>query len=498
MDLDEIKSPLPPRPVNELPPDLDQPVPPPAPTLPPADLPPPSIPVARRPKLLIPLLAVLLAVFLIFLVIKLLGSIKRKTSGPLTLNYYGLWEESSVIAGLIADFESKNHGIKINYLKNQKDNYRTRVISKLVKNLDADRIDIFRIHSSWLPMFKDHLAPLPTATIANLKLDSDFYQVYQRDLKSDSSYLAVPLMYDGLSLFYNKDLLDTAQVTLPKTWWGLENSAVKLTTKSPTGRIIQAGAALGLTDNVDHWSDIIGLMLKQNSVDPTKNDAVNLKKLADILTFYTQFITKDAVWDSNQPNSTLLFANGKLAFYFAPSWRIFDLDALNNPSLRFGITTVPQLATLETAQMDQIEAQSSTDNLTNIHWATYWVEAVNRQSPYQKEAWKFLEFLASADSLEKMYQAAAQIRSFGEIYPRKILSAKLSTDLRLQAFTAAAHNASSWYLSSRTFDQGLNDDMIAYFADAVNKIINDRQDPVKVAADLHVSVKQLRDRYHFP
>jgi len=80
---------------------------------------------------------------------------------------------------------------------------------------------------------------------------------------------------------------------------------------------------------------------------------------------------------------------------------------------------------LPTLQNISDSSANSTANLTNIHWATYWAEAVNSQSKHQKEAWKFLEFLASKESLEKMYTAASQTRSFGEIYPRLSLAEKL-------------------------------------------------------------------------
>jgi len=56
---------------------------------------------------------------------------------------------------------------------------------------------------------------------------------------------------------------------------------------------------------------------------------------------------------------------------------------------------------LPTLQNISDSSANSTANLTNIHWATYWAEAVNSQSKHQKEAWKFLEFLASKESLEK-------------------------------------------------------------------------------------------------
>ena len=110
-------------------------------------------------------------------------------------------------------------------------------------------------------------------------------------------------------MFYNKDLLSAAGVEVPKSWWDLETAANKITKKSAEGKIEVAGASLGLVDNVDHWSDIVGLMMKQNGVNLNNLDTANLKKVKDVLTFYTLFNTKDKMWDATLPNSTQMFAS---------------------------------------------------------------------------------------------------------------------------------------------------------------------------------------------
>jgi len=83
-----------------------------------------------------------------------------------------------------------------------------------------------------------------------------------------------------LALFYNKDLLEAAKIEVPNNWWALGEAAKQLTVKSAEGKVLVAGAALGLANaNVDHWSDIVGLMMKQNQVDMTKNLDINQTKI---------------------------------------------------------------------------------------------------------------------------------------------------------------------------------------------------------------------------
>ena len=487
MEPEDFKSPLPPRRISV----IDEPIeaaPPPATVNP--EVAPEVTPVrttlAPPKRSILPyILAVLFVAILAFLIFKfIIPYFKNKNSKPITITYWGLWEDSSVLQGIISEFESKNPNIKINYKKNDKTDYRSRLAGRLAKNPETEEVpDIFRIHSSWLPMFRDNLSPVPSATLTALNFEQDFYGVYKKDLKIGNSYYAIPLMYDGLVLFYNKDLIQKGGVELPKTWWDLKTAASKLTVRDQNGNIQIAGVAMGLVDNVDHWSDILGLLLKQNGADILKRSEENDTKIKDVLSYYINFYSdENRPWDETQPSSTELFASGKLAFYIAPSWRVFDLDVLN-PQLPFEITSIPQLPIV------------ATGNLTNIHWATYWVEAVNSQSKHQSEAWKFLEFLASKESLEKMFTAASDIRRFGEIYPRISLGEKLISNPKLKPFIESANNAESGYLASRTFDAGLNTELNKYFSDAINAIVFNNSDPVTVMTTLNNGLDQIIQKY---
>jgi multiple sugar transport system substrate-binding protein len=340
-------------------------------------------------------------------------------------------------------------------------------------------------------MFSGSLAAVPAATVTNLDLDKDFYSVYKHDLKIGNSYYAIPLMYDGLALFYNKDLIQKGGVDIPKSWWDLQTAATKLTVRDDQGNIQVAGVAMGLTGNVDHWSDIVGLLLKQNGADILKNTPDNDTKIRDVLSYYTNFNTKYKAWDETLPNSTQLFAQGKLAFYFGPSWSIFNIEDLN-PNLNFEVTNVPQLPTLQNISDT---SNNSSANLTNIQWATYWAEAVNSKSQHQKEAWKFLEFLASKDSLQKMYAAESQTRSFGEIYPRLSLASQISTNSKIKPFVSAANNAESGYFASDTYDSGLNTEMQKYFGDAINSLLLNNNDPIAIMTTLKSGLTQLIQKY---
>ena len=70
------------------------------------------------------------------------------------------------------------------------------------------------------------------------------------------------------------------------------------------GKVVQAGVALGSTNNVDHWPEIIGLMMIQDQVD--LNTLLNAE---NALTFFTIFNLVDGVWDETLPSSTSFFVS---------------------------------------------------------------------------------------------------------------------------------------------------------------------------------------------
>jgi len=430
-------------------------------------------------------LAVVLVLLGLFFFLRRGKNSSGGVSGPVTLTYWGLWEPAPAIQGLIAQFEEKNPGIKVEYRKHSKNDYKTRLQNSLVK---GEGPDIFRLHRTWLPMFAGNLSLVPKETEDALGLGDNYFPVVADGLKLNNKYYAVPLMVDTLSLYYNKDILKLAQKSLPKTWWGLEKAARELTVRDESGRIQTAGAALGTVNNVDHWSDIIGLMIYQDGADPARPDQAMVE---DILSFYTVFYLKDKVWDETLPNSTFAFATNKVAFYFAPSWRYFNLKEIN-PDLNFGISVVPQLP--EAGEVNWEAAEAGEAELTDINWASFWVEAVSAKSKHPQQAWQFLEFLASQESLKNLYAAQSQLRDFGEIYPVKQLAQTLSDRPALAPFVAQAQTARSWYLSSFTYDDSLNDGMIKYYEDAVNAIIKG-DSPEGIAETLSSGVGQILTRY---
>lgn len=426
------------------------------------------------PKALILIILVLTLLGLGFFVYSKIKTSTKPSSGEIV--WWGLWEDEATISPLIAEYGAKNPKIKIKYVAQSKEDYRERLTNALAKGTGPD---IFTFHNSWVPMFKNYLDPIPAAVMTPSEFSQVFYPVIVSDLTSGTGILGIPLGYDALALFINSDIFASNGKNPPATWDDLRSLAIELTKKDDQGNIIQSGVALGRTENVDHWQEILALMMLQNGADLTNPTG---KLAEDALTFFTLFATSDGVWDASLPTSTTMFAGGKLAMYFAPSWRVFEILQLN-PSLNFKTVPLPQLA-------------KGSSNQKDVTYATYWVQGVSNKGKNKTAAWEFLKFISSKDSLSKLYANASKQRKFGEAYPRVDMGSLLADHPILGSIISQAPNARSWYLQSRTFDgpTGINSLINKYFEDAVNAV-NSRDTAAKVLPTVAQGVLQVLKQY---
>jgi multiple sugar transport system substrate-binding protein len=396
---------------------------------------------------------------------------KPSTVKDITLTYWGLWEPAPSLQAVFTSFEAEHPGVKINYVIQSPKDYRERLQAAIDRGQGPD---IFRFHNSWVPMLKNELSAIPKNIMSGSEFEKTFYPTAHNSLKLSGSYVGIPLEFDGLALYYNKDIFIKANKTPPKTWDETRKLASQLALKNAQNRIIRGGIALGTTSNVDHWPDILALLILQNAANPaTPTD----ERAEDSLAFYTIFSKSDKVWDDTMPASTIAFAEEKVAMMIAPSWRVFDIKELN-PNLNFATVPTPQPPNV------------------NLHWASYWAEGVSSQSDPEKQelSWALLNFMVQPDNLRKFYQDASQTRYFGEPYPRVDMAEELIDDPIVGAYITSAKTAQGWWLSSWTFDNGLNDRIIKYYEDAVNAV-NGNKSPQSALETTSEGVVQILSQF---
>ena len=401
------------------------------------------------------LLFIILTIIFSLLTFVFPKSNKTETS-QVTLTYWGLSEDENVMKSIISDFEKENPKIKINYIKQDPEDY----IEKLnVRVPNGNGPDVFRFHNTWYPMLSGILLPLPKETIERKEFENSFYDVSQKDLIKNGAIYGIPLGIDTLALYINPKIFDDASqeqggiIAVPTTWKEFIEASENLTKRNEEGKIQIGGTAIGTFDNVTNAPDIISLLFVQNGVD-FSNFQNSKAKIVDALRFYTNFaLNENNVWDGTMESSLASFAQGKLAMYFGYSWDYFTIKNLN-PDIDFKIVSVPQLVSDK-----------------NINIASYFAEGVSLKSKHQKESLLFMKFLARAETQEKLYQEASKTRLFGEPYSNKNLADKLK-DTPYFIFVDQAKTAISSPFSDGTFDNGPNDKINNYLKDSINTILS--------------------------
>ncbi len=404
---------------------------------------------------------------------------QQVVSQPVTLEMWGLWEDENLIRPAIDEYKKLKPNVTIDYSFQNSVNYRTRAQTQISSK---EVPDIVILHDSWLPMFtkNNYLSAMPAEVMSLQEYSSTFYPVATEMLTRDNQIFAIPLEVDGLSMYYNEDLISAAGVSIPKTWPEFVDVATRLTQKDEQGNIQIAGAALGTTGNVDHWSDIVGLLFMQQPGADLEAPATI--QGAEVLKFYTNFVTDPRMktWDLTMDSSTQAFFQGKVAFYFAPSWKAHEIRVAN-PQLKFKTAPVPQLP----------------GRIKDVSWGSFWSFGVSNRSLHQKEAWEFLKFLTTAETEKLLYQTASSSRLFGQPYSRVDLQAQLAADPIAGSFVTQGPVYKSWYLASKTFDQGLNDEIIKYYEDAINATLQG-VNPLSALATTQSGVAQVLDKYVNP
>lgn len=367
--------------------------------------------------------------------------------GEVTITYWGLWENDAIIRPVIADFEAKNPKIKVQYVKQNHRQYRERLQAAIGRD---EGPDVFRFHNTWVPMLKNELAPVPADVMTPAQFSSTYYPVAGNDLVAGQTVFGLPIMIDGLGLYYNEDLFAAAGVVPPVTYEDLLVLVPKLTVNNG-GQILTSAIALGTTGNVENYSDIIATMMMQNGAKLTNPTGIEAEQT---MIFFQQFARAGEpyyTWNETLDNSIVAFANGRVAMIMAPSWRAFDIKQIN-PNLRFKVAPIPQLPG------------------SPVTWASYWVEGVSNKSKNKEAAMAFLKHMTSKEAMTQMYTEATKTRLFGEPYARMDMAATLTDDPFVGAYIKQAQTARSFPLASRTFDNGINDKMIKYLEDAVNAL----------------------------
>lgn len=388
----------------------------------------------------------------LFLILGGLGG--TKAPERVTLQFWGVFDESIFYRDVFSDFERANPRVKIIYRKFNFEDYEKQLVDSFAAGTGPD---IWLTHNSWLPKHGDKIQPLPSAPSgkeAPLFTVKDFREQFvdaaAEDLISGNNIFGLPLYLDTLALYYNKDIFNTTGIASPpSTWQEFIDIVPRLTQLDSRDNVIKSAAALGTARNINRSTDTLSLLMLQSGVQMTSQGntgasfsrPVQNQNVGEIaLQFYTDFANPSKrvyTWNDQQHYSIDAFLNGETAMMLNYSHQILTLRG-KSPRFNFAIAPAPQL---EGAPV-------------KVNYANYWAATVSKQSKNSRQAWEFLVFLTSRPSATKYLIASDRPSA------RRDLIQQQQTDPDLGVFAQQALSARSWYQADNSAIEKIFAEMI--------------------------------------
>lgn len=381
-----------------------------------------------------------------------------------TLTVWRVFDDDSTLSSIMSAYQALHPNVSFEYRELRYDEYEDELIRAFA---EGEGPDIFSAHNTWLGKYESLIEPLPDSltipysetrgtikketvytvqeepTLSQRALKSNYVDIvvadvirsYQPNSKEEAEdrIFGLPLGMDSLALYYNKDLLNAASIAEPPaTWTQFQDQVTQLTQINTSDSIVQAGAAIGTSQNVERAFDILSILMMQNGTQMTdsrgratfaqETDAGFLG--GEAVRFYTDFanpLKAVYTWNADMSDSFDAFTSGNTAFFFGYSYHHALIEAANS-KLNFAVSPLPQI-----------------DGGRVVNYANYWVETVAKSTNAGDWAWDFVQFAAEEEQVTSYLQAAKKPAAL-----RSLINTQLEDEV-LSIFAGQTLTAESWY-----------------------------------------------------
>jgi ABC-type glycerol-3-phosphate transport system substrate-binding protein len=408
----------------------------------------------EKPKRNIPILFLVGLGVILFLVLIYLLFLSRGGNTPttppsnqkVTLQWWGVYLDSSVVKPLIDEYQSLNPNVTIQYADRWPDgkydvaaDIYQKELNRVLKQADpVDIPDIFMVENSWAGDYEAYVRTSSSYDYDTFK--SIFYPAIVSDFGDEATkaVYGVPLWMDTLAIIYNKDMLKAVSVSEPPTDWASFKTLAKNLTKRQSNAITQSGFAAGAGSNVSFSPEVLNLLMAQNGVtivnaegQPVFGSDTDSVTALSSFKDYTNPTT--GTWSSTSKVDAASFLEGKLAMMVGTSYKYRDIKIFNE-AYQLGID-------IGVSQFPQLQGQSQ----DIMNWSNYWGMMAAKDRPNSQAAWAFMKWMTEPDQLRKLSKNEADFnKQFGLLYPRADMNQDLQADANLKVFNASLPFAVSW------------------------------------------------------
>lgn len=381
-----------------------------------------------------------------------------------TLTVWGVFDNDDALQEIMSSYQALHPNVSFEYRELRINEYEDELLHAFAT---GEGPDIFAVHNTWLGEYESLIEPLPTSltipysetrgtikkekiytvkqepTISQRAIKTDFVDIVAQDIirpyrqnareEAKDRVFGLPLSVDTLAIFYNKDLLNAAGIAQPpQTWTQFQDAVSKLTKIGTDDAIMQSGAAIGTSRNVERAADVVSLLMMQNGTQMVddrgratfaqETDAGYLA--GEAVRFYTDFgnpLKAVYSWNEEQPNSFDAFVNGSTAFFFGYSYHNTLIRSANS-KLNYAIAPVPQIEGGKT-----------------VNFANYWVQSVAKSTKHLDWAWDFVQFAASKEQVTKYLKVTKKPTAL-----RGLINSQIEDEV-MSIFVGQTLTAQSWY-----------------------------------------------------
>lgn len=242
--------------------------------------------------------------------------------------------------------------------------------------------DIITASGAWVTEFADAGIIAPIDEFVE-RLPQDYKDAIEGPmfLPWKGKTYGVPITFGNIALFYNKKLLEEAKIEPPKTWDEFLEASKKLTDPSKNQYAL-TGNIVAEPPTVISYEVFPFILQAGGKIIDNNRAAFNSPEGIKALEFYKSLIKEHKVATPGELNAgekekRANFSAGNIAFMFEGPWGV-AIQKKANPDLEFGVVPLPK------DQMTGTVAQGS-------------VLTLAAKSKNKEAAWKFIEFMGSAE-----------------------------------------------------------------------------------------------------
>ncbi|MFA6991731.1 MAG: extracellular solute-binding protein [Candidatus Gracilibacteria bacterium] len=346
-----------------------------------------------------------------------------------TLTYYKVFDGSDVMEPMLSEYRKKHPGLDIVYKKfDDFDEYQKVVINEMAEGKGPD---IFSMPNTWFMANYKKLAPMPSDlgtpdVFADIYADVAYKDLVRVDDNGDEQVYGIPLTIDTLALYYNKAHFEdrlSEQGKPSNTWEGIKSDVFALNKFNSAGDGFDvSGIAMGRADNISRAVDIFYLLFLQhggNFYDQYISKATfasqrgkseisypGLEALRLFLSF-SDSESKNYAWNEFSADHTsdaqevAAFAQGKVSMIVGYSYTYQDIVDQIRILESQGVKTIDK-SDIKTVEIPQLY-DPSTSTEKRVTYASYFAEAVSKNSEHPDIAWDLLTVLGDKPQLEMYY-----------------------------------------------------------------------------------------------